>query len=91
MSDRSDRDLFLEQAREDAEGNEILERPERGPSLEVEREEAQGVEVFENPDATIPAGPLKEGHAGEETLTGEGLGLGREDGDDREGRSDDAG
>jgi len=83
MTDRSERDPFLEHAREDAEGNEIRERPEGGSSLERQREEAQGIEVFEDPDATLPAGALREGQPGEETLTSDGVGLGRDD-DDRE-------
>ncbi len=59
-------------------------------TLEKEREEAQGVEVFEDPDATIPGSALKEGDPGDETFTGNSVGLGREDDDrmedgDREG------
>ncbi|MFP4553872.1 MAG: hypothetical protein ACLFRT_08435 [Actinomycetota bacterium] len=82
MSSNTERDPFLEHAREDAEGTELLESSDRDALLEKEREEAQGVEVFEDPDATIPGSALKEGAPGEEAFTGDSVGLGRED-DDR--------
>lgn len=82
MSSDTERDPFLEHAREDAEGTELLESPDRDALLEKEREEAQGVEVFEDPDATIPGSALKEGAPGEEAFTGDSVGLGPED-DDR--------
>ncbi len=78
MSSRTGRDPFLDHAREDAEGPELLESPDRDAILEKEREEAQGVEVFEDPDATIPGSALKEGSPGEEAFTGDSVGLGRE-------------
>lgn len=81
MSSSSERDPFLEHAREDAEGTELLEGPDRSALVEKEREEAQGVDVFEDPDATIPGSALKEGAPGEEAFTGDSVGLGREDGD----------
>jgi hypothetical protein len=40
--------------------------------------------VFEDPDATLPASALKEGSPGHEILTGDAVGLGREDDEDRE-------
>ena len=70
MTDRDDRDLALERAREDAEGVEIHDNEGRGRALEREREEAEGVEVFENPDATIPPAAVTEGGPGEEFLSG---------------------
>jgi hypothetical protein len=69
------RDPFLEIAREAAEGTELQEDPYGGSSLEVEREEAQGIEVFADPDATLERTVLKEGSPGQETLTGDGVGL----------------
>lgn len=89
MSER--RDPSLEHAREEAEGIELMEIPDRDALLEREREEAQGVEVFEDPDATVPASALKEGPRGEETLTADALGLERDEDDgsrDDEARSD---
>lgn len=82
MSGESKRDPFLEHAREEAEGTELLEGPDRDALLQKEREEAEGVEVFEDPDAVIPGGALKEGAPGHETFTGDAVGLGR-DADDR--------
>lgn len=79
MSSNTERDPFLEHAREDAEGTELLESPDRHALLEKEREEAQGVEIFEDPDATIPGSALKEGAPGEETYTADSVGQGRED------------
>lgn len=79
MSGKTERDPLLEHAQEEAEGTEILEASEHGASLEREREEAQGVEVFEDPDATLPGDVLEEGSPGHEALTGNGVGLGRED------------
>lgn len=73
MTDRADRDLALERAREEAEGVEIHENPVLGRALEREREEAEGVEVFENPDATIPSATVVEGGPGEEFLSGDAL------------------
>lgn len=73
MSDRDDRDLALERAREDAEGVEIHDNRSGGRALEREREEAEGVEVFENPDATIPPEAVRDGGAGEEFLSGDML------------------
>lgn len=89
MSKRVDRDPSLEHAREEAEGTELLESPEHEALLEREREDAQGVEVFEDPDATLPASALKEGSPGHETLSGNSLGLGREEDEDREDQSED--
>lgn len=85
MSSSTERDPYLDHAREDAEGTELLESPDRDALLEKEREEAQGVEVFEDPDATIPGSALKEGSPGEEVFTGNSVGLGREDDDRVEG------
>lgn len=82
MSSSTQRDPFVDHARENAEGTELLESPDRDALLEKEREGAQGVEVFEDPDATIPGSALKEGAPGEEAFTGNSVGLGRED-DDR--------
>ena len=90
MSDKTQRDPLLEHAREEAEGTEILEAPEQGASLEQEREEAQGVEVFEDPDATLPGDVLREGSPGQEALTGNSVGLGREDEPYRDEESDES-
>ncbi|MFZ0014088.1 MAG: hypothetical protein WAL25_08230 [Acidimicrobiia bacterium] len=83
MSHENRRDPFLEQAKEAAEGTELLSSPDRGLLLEKEREEAQGVEVFEDPDATIPGDALKESGPRDELLSGDAAGLGWEDDDDR--------
>lgn len=83
------RDAFLEHAEEEAEGTELVEPAEHGASLEAEREEAQGVEVFEDPDATLPASALKEGPPGQESLSGDSLGLGAED-EEREDESEES-
>lgn len=79
----SGRDPFLEHAEEEAEGTELVEHLHHGAFLEQEREEAQGVEVFEDPDATLPASALEEGSPGHECLTGDGVGLGREEEEDQ--------
>lgn len=68
-------DPFLETAREAAEGTELQEDPYGGSSLEVEREEAQGIEVFADSDATLERTVLKEGSPGQESLTGDAVGL----------------
>lgn len=73
MTDKSERDLALERAREDAEGFEVHDSPVPDRALEREREEAEGVEVFENPDATIPPAVVTEGGPGEEFLSGANL------------------
>jgi hypothetical protein len=86
----SGRDPFLEHAEEEAEGNELIEPLRHGAFLEQEREEAQGVEVFEDPDATLPSSALKEGSPGHQTLTGDGVGLGREDDEDREDQTEES-
>jgi hypothetical protein len=86
----SGRDPFLEHAEEEAAGTELVEPRRHGASLEQEREEAQGVEVFEDPDATLPASALKEGSPGHETLTGDAVGLGREDDEDREDQEEES-
>lgn len=86
----SGRDPFLEHAEEEAEGTELVEPLHHGASLEQEREEAQGVEVFEDPDATLPASALKEGSPGHETLTGDAVGLGTEDDEDREDQEEES-
>lgn len=78
----SEQDPILDHAEEEAEGTEFLESPHHGPFLEREREEAQGVEVFEDPDATLSASVLKEGSPGHEILTGDAVGLGRDDDDE---------
>lgn len=83
MKDATERDPFLEHAREEAEGTELLEPHVPDGSLEKEREEAQGIEVFADPDATLPATVLKEGSPGHEILTGDNVGLGRDDEVDR--------
>lgn len=83
VSSRLERDPSLEHAREGAEGTELLESPDGDALLEKEREEAQGVEVFEDPDTIIPRTALKEGAPGHETLTGDSVGLGREDDENR--------
>jgi hypothetical protein len=83
MKDATERDPFLEHAREEAEGTELSERPMRDGSLEKEREEAQGIEVFADPDATLSATVLREGSPGHEILTGDNVGLGRDDEEDR--------
>ena len=85
MSDESRRDPRIEHAREEAEGTELLETPDRDLLLEKEREEAQGVEVFEDPDRTIPAGALSEGRSGHEVLAADPLGLEDEEERDRGG------
>jgi putative phosphoribosyl transferase len=79
----SERDPYLESAREEAEGTELQEDPYGGSSLEVEREEAQGVEVFADPDATLQRSILREGSPGHETLTGDSVGLARNGEEDR--------
>lgn len=81
--ERLGRDPFLVHAEEGAEGTELVEPLRHGASREQEREEAQGVEVFEDPDATQSAPALKEGAPGHETLTGNAVGLGRKDDEDR--------
>lgn len=73
MTDRDDRDLALERAREDAEGVEVHDNHGPGRALEREREEAEGVEIFENPDATISPAAVAEGGPGEEFLSGDML------------------
>ena len=83
MNDATKRDPFTEHAREEAEGTELLEAPVRDGSLEKEREEAQGVEVFADPDATLSGTVLKEGAPGHEALTGDNVGLGRDEDEDR--------
>jgi len=83
MKDATERDPFLEHAGEEAEGTELLEGPVRDGSLEKEREEAQGIEVFADPDATLSATVLREGSPGHEILTGDNVGLGRDDEEDR--------
>lgn len=84
------RDPFLEHAEEEAEGTELLKPLHHGAFLEQEREEAQGVEVFKDPDATLPASALKEGSPGHEILTGDAVGLGREDDEEREDQSEES-
>lgn len=79
MARSAKRDPLLEQAREEAEGTELLERPDRDALLEKEREEAQGVEVFEDPDATLPGSALIEGSPGQEAFTADAVGLQREE------------
>ncbi len=69
MTDRDDRNLALERAREDAEGVDIHDSQNPSRALEREREEAEGVEVFENPDATISLAVVTEGGPGEEFLS----------------------
>ncbi len=69
MTRKAERDPLLEHAREEAEGTELLESPDRGALLEREREEAEGVEVFEDPDATLPGAAIKEGPPGHEFLS----------------------
>jgi hypothetical protein len=86
----SRRDPLLEHAEEEAEGTEVLDRSHCAAFLELEREEAQGVEVFEDPDVTLPASALKEGSPGHETLTGDAVGLGREDDEDREDQEEES-
>ena len=66
-------DPFLERAREEAEGTELIGESASARSLEKAREEAQGVEVFEDPDATLRSDALREGSPGHETLTDEAL------------------
>lgn len=83
MSDATKRETTLEDAREEAEETATLGHGGHVSSLEVEREEAQGIEVFADPDATLPASALKEGSPGHEILTGDNVGLGREDESDR--------
>jgi hypothetical protein len=80
----SGRHPFLDRAKEEAEGTELMEPLLHGAFLEQEREEAQGVEVFEDPDATLPSSALKGGSPGHEILTCDAVGLGREDDEDRE-------
>ncbi len=82
MTDKSDRDLALERAREDAEGFEVHDSTVPDRALEREREEAEGVEVFENPDATISPTVVTEGSPGEEFLSGANLDEDGEDGED---------
>jgi len=84
------RDPFLEHAEEEAEGTELLETLHQGAFLEQERDEAQGVEVFDDPDPTLPASALKEGSPGHELLTGDAVGLGREDDEDREDQTEES-
>jgi hypothetical protein len=86
----SGRDPFLEHAEEEAEGTEVVEPRRHGGSLEQEREAAQGVEVFEDPDVTLPASALKEGSPGHETQTGKGVGLEREEDEEREDQSEES-
>jgi hypothetical protein len=84
----SGRDPVPDRGEEEAEGAELSESLHLGALQEKEREEAQGVEVFEDPDATLPASALREGSPGYEILTGDAVGLGREDDEDREDQSE---
>jgi hypothetical protein len=79
MTRKVERDPLLAQAKEEAEGTELLESPDRDARLEKEREQAQGVEVFEDPDATLPGPAIKEGSPGHEFLSADSADLGRED------------
>lgn len=79
MTRKTERDPLIQHAKEGAEGTELLESPDREALLEREREAAQGVEVFEDPDATLPGTAIKEGSPGEEFLSADSAGLGRED------------
>ncbi len=83
MREESEREGFLEQAREGAEGTEFYEDPLLERSLEVQTEAAQGVEVFQNPDSVVPPWVLKEGAPGHESFTGDGLDDGRDEEDER--------
>jgi hypothetical protein len=87
-TEASQPDPLLERAREDAQGSELLEAPESGSSLEQEREAAQGTEVFEDPDAILPATVLKEGSPGHESLTGDAVGLERDEAGHRDEHED---
>jgi hypothetical protein len=73
----SGRHPFLDRAKEEGEGTELMELLHHGAFLEQEREGAQGVEVIEDPDATLPASALKGGSPGHEILTGDAVGLGK--------------
>lgn len=50
--------------------------------MEIEREEAEGVEIFADPYTLVSRLILKEGSPGHETLTGDGLTIGREQEED---------
>jgi dienelactone hydrolase len=77
------RDPSLELAREEAEGMDFQQDPAPGGSDHVAREQAEGFEVFSDPDATLPPSALREGSPGHETLTGDNLGLGADEEDER--------
>lgn len=81
----TERDPYLERAREEAEGIEVYEDPSHRGFLDVAREEAQGVELFSDPDAMLPVQALREGSPGSESLTGDNLGLGRDGEEERDG------
>lgn len=72
------------------EGTELLEPLHHGAFLEQEREEAQAVKVFEDPDTTLPVSALKEGSPGHEMLTGDAVGLGSADDEDREDQTEES-
>lgn len=91
MSETMERDPALQRAREEAEGTDLLERPERGSPIERQREHAEGVTVYADPDAVIPACSLTEGPPGEEHLTGNAIGLGRDDNGEHRPATDEAG
>lgn len=86
MTTESDRDRFLEEAREEAEDAEL--RDESSLALYREREEAEGVEVFESAESGLPGPALREGEPGHENLTGDRLGLQPDEGDDDPEASD---
>ena len=86
-ADENRSDPFLERAGVEADGIELYEDPFAGEVLRREREEAQGVEVFEDPDAEIPAGALREGSPGHETLVADQVGRRRDDEDETRDRA----
>jgi hypothetical protein len=76
-------DPALERAGEEARGVELFADPYAAEAVIAAREGAEGYELFEAPDAAIPLEALREGAPGHESLTGDGVGLGRDAGDER--------
>lgn len=86
-STTSEPDPLLERAREQASGSTFYSDPFADEVMLAAREEAEGVELFADPDEAIPAGALKEGAPGHETLVADQIGLGPNAGEE-EGRAD---
>jgi hypothetical protein len=77
----SDRDRFLEEAREEAEDAEMGD--ESSLSLYRVREEAEGVELFESAEAGLSRSALREGEPDREVLSADRLGLVPDEGEEQ--------